>query len=377
MKSIKTTEKKYPTKMMVIIAIVCSAVLLLTVTVVGLFRDFMANGFDFSLERRLTNDSNKCATGPGHEFDVEFPEKSASEANSIAESRIGRSFYTNAMSYAYSQTSVKDLVGSVTEIRPAKGENAFYPPFTDGDGGGVVTLRISGDKGVIVVSVRGGGTHCRYPSIKILAVKSLTDGAETQAPPLLQPIRLLDKETEAAYDQSKHADSLRTKAEQFEKAGKTEEAEKALKWRVAQSERELDSENLTAIRYQMAAEYKDHHCWFPPALLSALSDLAEFYQRQKQPETEREILRKLITVDAALCPEMISHKPDCLCKLAKSYENTGQLKEAVQCVAEELALYEKSPPPFRAYTKRRAQKYQDLLNELESKVSKESTQHKR
>lgn len=370
------TRKKASIGKILFIGALCSGILWLTVLVLGIFTELIVNGFDFSLERKLTKESKQQPTCPGNEFDVEFPDKSASEANSIAQDRIGRSFYSNAMAQAANQTCVKDAVGNVTEIRPAKGENAFYPPFTDGDGGGTVTVRLTGDKGVIVVSVRGHGPQCLYPSIDILAVKSLTDDGRTRSPGLSQPIRLLDKKIEADYDQTEHSYSLRENAEKLEKEGKREETEKAWMLTVAQSERKLDSKNLAAIRYQMAADYKQKKCWTPPILLSALSDLAEYYERHKEPAKERKILRQLITVDEALCPENISGKPEGLRKLAQSYEREGQLKDAIECVAEELALYEKNPPPFRSYTKRRARKYQELLENLNrTSVAEKPTPH--
>lgn len=73
-----------------------------------------------------------------------------------------------------------------------------------------------------------------------------------------------------------------------------------------QAERELDDKNFAAIRYQMLAECNFNKSWFVPRLPSALGNLGMIYQRQKQPEKEREILRQMIVVDAAVCPIFVS-----------------------------------------------------------------------
>lgn len=113
----------------------------------------------------------KPTTEPYGPFDVEFPDQTAEQAAEIAQRRLGKSFYERACHYARNDEDVREIVGEVTEVRPAKGENCFYYPFTDGDGGGVTTLRITGDQGVVVVRVRGHGPECERPVLNMVAQK--------------------------------------------------------------------------------------------------------------------------------------------------------------------------------------------------------------
>jgi hypothetical protein len=372
----KLTEKKLPIGYIVLCALLLLGVLWSAFFTWSLLDSFNINGLLFPFESRLTKDGKNYKMRPGTEFDVEFPDSSAGQANFIAQVRLGKVFYDNAVTFAANQSLVKDAVGKISEIRPAKGENRTYRPFTDGESGGRVTLRVSGDKGVIVVRIWGSGPDCKGSSIEILALKSPINGTETSPATLSLPIRLLGEQTEADYD--KHAknnvQSFWRQAEQLEKEGKIKEAEVAWKRYVAECERDLDDKNIPAIRYQMLAEYNAKKTWFTPCLLSALSDLAYFYQRQKQPEKERETLLQLMPVRETLCPERLSSTADELRRLADSCERRGQLKDATECMAKELALHEKYQNPFRAYVERRKRKYQELMRQL-SQVSNAHRQY--
>jgi hypothetical protein len=369
-------ENKLPIRRIMLATVLLLGLLCAAFVGFSIWSQYDINGLVFPWETRLTKDTKNYKMRPGTEFDVEFPDKSAFEANFLAEVRLGKIFYDNAMTFAANHSLVKDAVGKITEIRPAKGKNATFRPFTDGNGGGEVTLRVTGDKGVIVVRVSGSGPFCSPAWLETIALRSHADSNQTAAATLSPPIRLLDEQAESDYDKNakKYSGFLSTQAERLEKAGRIKEAEVVWKQYVAESERCLDDKNFAAIRYQMLAEYNEKKVWSTPILLVALGDLGNFYQRQKQPEKERETLHQLMDVAEALCPERLSGKAEYLRRLGDSYERSAQLKEATKCMAEELALHEKYQNPFRAYVEKRKCKYQELMRQLnrEANSQKES-----
>jgi hypothetical protein len=83
---------------------------------------------------------------------IEFPQLNSSLVNLIAELRLG-SAYRDAFNFVKNSGTVQTVLGSVVDIRPAKGLNRFGS-WMDSQSADI-TLKVSGTKGDGVLMVRG------------------------------------------------------------------------------------------------------------------------------------------------------------------------------------------------------------------------------
>lgn len=329
-----------------------------------LIEDVKINGGLFSLESRLT--AKEAVEPSPRKIEMEFPQCSTAQATAIAEKRLGRTRYRNALEYLRNSEAVRNTVGRVSDIRPAKGVNSYYPPFTDGDGGCCFTFRVAGDRGITKVSLRGGGIldHSASISEEILVVQLNDDQPQNEGPST--PLRLMDAKTEHEFDSGSKATDFSSrdeeeKAKQLEQQGSYGEAESCWKRRVAAAERTLDDKDLRGIQAKNSAEYRRSGSFMIPAIITSLESLLEFYERRHDSASQERTLKQLISINTAVYPKDSSFQADAHERYAKFLESERRFKAAADELSIELAIYEVAPPPNRRWPTRRRRKYEQLI----------------